>query len=193
MDVKFAGQNLDNLARQNPDLERSFRQSAIERYIFGDGDTQSRNFVVSESNGRLSVANIDMEEGFGLDVPDRMVVKSEELAPLYERLSEKGLDSTEQGGVQQFLKNWDTADGHARLKSMGLSEAQIAAMVGRAKRLLNQGFPQPTDMHGLTRQEREAMSHQSQHEQYNNQVDYNMGLGDPNDPSNPNSPLFRGY
>lgn len=193
MDVKFAGQNLDSLARQNPDLEKSFRQAAIERYIFGDVDTQSRNFVVSESNGRPSVANIDMEEGFGLDVPDRMVVKSDELSPMYERLSERGLDSTEQGGVQQFLKDWDTAEGRTKLRSMGLSEPQISAMFGRARRLLDRGFPEPTDMQGMTRQEREAMLHQSQQHQDYNQFDYNSGLGDLSDPSNPNSPFYRGY
>ncbi|HEY9792449.1 MAG TPA: FHA domain-containing protein [Candidatus Obscuribacterales bacterium] len=142
----YMGQTLENKSTRgvlqlyndpnNAAFRESFQEAMVERLIYGDPDTHLGNFTLNDFNGKMRVANIDVEQSFThIDVPP---------PPQVEFLQGQELSVETLGKIQSFVRTLEKSRAQLKELHPSLTDDDINRMVSRARWFLEkQRFPVP--------------------------------------------------
>jgi hypothetical protein len=122
-------------------MQTAFERAFVQRMIMGEWDNHSLNFSADRTASRTTVSNLDLGDAL------RPAANTAELVPspglrrsyeplahhLYGQMAGKPLSETTVQDVQNFLRTYDNSAGHAELKGLGMTDQQLAGVMGRTR------------------------------------------------------------
>ncbi len=129
-----------------------FEQALVERLIYGDSDMHGANFMVSGRGESVKVSNIDLGRGFSQETEPKWFLPEGAVSPdsaegQIMMFSGKSISPATQLKINTFAQLLKDPSGTEALKGLGLSDAQIKGVAGRAQFFAETGrFPEMESM-----------------------------------------------
>ncbi|HEY9788173.1 MAG TPA: hypothetical protein V6D17_22485, partial [Candidatus Obscuribacterales bacterium] len=118
------------------ELRKAVEEALVERAIFGETiDDHGGNLIMAMEGGKPKVYNIDLDYAFNeqpeplwISAPNKGVIRK-----IMPALSGQQLSPETVSRVQSFVSKYDSDAGRQHLKDLGLTDAEVNAMLSRAK------------------------------------------------------------
>lgn len=154
--------DIPTLMNEDPKLRREIEQAFLERLIYGDGDAHGENFrMVDRGGGRVAVVSIDLDQSFSKHETPIMVASPNQgyNEDLFKYFSNAPLSKEFRDKVDAFVKHYDNDEGRKHLKSLGLSGAEVDALLARVRWFSENGkFPPAVSIQEGARQRGEDLT-----------------------------------
>lgn len=125
----------------DPSIKTAFERAFVQRMIMGEADNHALNFAADRTATGVHVSNLDLGDAL------RPATHTTELIPrpgkrsgyeplahhLYDQIAGKPLSPESLVDVQNFLARYDNSAGHAELKALGMTDQQLAGVIGRSQ------------------------------------------------------------
>ncbi|HEY9683481.1 MAG TPA: hypothetical protein V6C86_18025 [Oculatellaceae cyanobacterium] len=130
-------QDVAKILQADPKLAHNIEEAVVERVVYGDADIGSRNLGVTE-NG---VRNFDLGEGFHTNTEPEISSFQQNLTTigLQNAMSGREISADIKTKLSDFLQHYDNPTGMDQLRTTGLNDEQINAMLSRTRKLVETG------------------------------------------------------